>query len=302
MVFFGYGKPLFGVGIRRFRLRLMIIRLHRKPESLVFRWLMVSVSLMGKGENVSKETDKPELQEMFQFLGGLTNEELDGFRRHRPEILDLIRVLNIESRAYNWFVPLSQEEAAMLLIGQARPSIGKLKAREEVAKFFAAYRNAVKGYKSVFAWRVFPGWHFLQQWGNYTTWNHEAFRELSRRHHQYAQWPATPSAIVFWAPVAYDFDGQWRQADLPKLGNLSFQTPSASLLTGLCQTHLTRTGYRWPAERWCATSDSDGMSGTLCLKFENRLLDVKMCDLHPLGREHYVVQESPVLIVPIVGG
>lgn len=48
MVFFGYIEPLFVLSIRRFRLGLMIIRLHRKPESLVFRWLMVSVSLMGK--------------------------------------------------------------------------------------------------------------------------------------------------------------------------------------------------------------------------------------------------------------
>lgn len=253
---------------------------------------------------MSKETVGSDVRGLFKLLGSLNDDELDGVRRHWPEIVELIRVLNIESRAHNWFVPLDQEEATTILVGQARPSIDKLKAREEVVKFFEAYRSVVMGYKSVLAWRVFPGWHFLQQWSNYTTWNHQAFREFGQRHrHHCAQWPVTPSAIVLWAPVAYDLGDLSRQASLPKLGNLNFQTPSASLLAGLCQAHLTRTGNRWPAERWCVTSDGDGMGETLCLKFDvNRLFDVKMCDLHPAGNDRYAVQESPVLIVPIVGG
>ena len=104
---------------------------------------------------------------------------------------------------------------------------------------------------------------------------------------------------MLWA-VAYEvFDERFR---LPKLFNHEFQNPSASLLAGLCQAHQTRTGYRWPAGDWCQTSDGDGMGENLCLKYEDRLLDVAMFDLHPMGQDRQHVKASPVLILHMTGG
>lgn len=232
-----------------------------------------------------------------QWLSTLSPAQIQAAYRHRKEFGDLLLNYAIEDgRVTSHFTAL---DPGVIMAMLEREGFRTPVQKEEVRRFIASMLQLAAPYNSTLCYRVYGGYHLFEHGMKSSIHDPESFQRLKDRR---SSWDSTPSALVFWAPVAFELVGSVNDVlgSFPSLGQYRFQLPSASLAVGLAQAHQTRTGYRFP-RCWSMTSGGGGFGESPCFRRDQSgKIELEMIDCHPAARPEQIVI-SPVLIVPIVG-